>query len=174
MSTGKSSNRNNNDWVHFKTFKQRGEWVELQLMAQAARRRFAITRPWGETRSYDVGIEHGANFLRVQVKSTTYRVGAGYLCQFKPNHKNKLDYSLKGNRPVRHLRDSRRCVVPDPSSLTAGQAQTRHGHAVPLIPTGKEGQLLLRMLPRSLEPADQEPHRAGEARTLRSNATRVQ
>jgi hypothetical protein len=95
MSTDKSSNRNNNDWVHFKTFKQRGEWVELQFMAQAARRRFAITRPWGETQSYDVGIEHGANFLRVQVKSTTYRVGAGYLCQFKPNHKNKLDYSLK-------------------------------------------------------------------------------
>ena len=49
----------------------------------------------GDSRAYDVGIEHGQNFLRVQVKSTTYRVGAGYLCQFKPNYLKKLDYSLK-------------------------------------------------------------------------------
>jgi hypothetical protein len=42
-----------------------------------------------------VGIEHGTNFLRVQVKSTTARSGAGYRCQFKPNHQKKHDYSLK-------------------------------------------------------------------------------
>jgi PD-(D/E)XK endonuclease len=95
MSTTKSSTRNNNDWIHFKTYKQRGEWVELQFMAQAAQRRFAISKPWGDTQAYDVGIEHGTNFLRVQVKSTTSRVGAGYRCMFKPNYKKKLDYSLK-------------------------------------------------------------------------------
>ena len=58
-------------WERFKTMKQRGEWVELQFMAQAAKRRFAVCKPWGETRAYDVGIEHGPNFLRVQVKSTS-------------------------------------------------------------------------------------------------------
>ncbi|MFZ0859101.1 MAG: group I intron-associated PD-(D/E)XK endonuclease [Candidatus Sulfotelmatobacter sp.] len=93
MSTGKSSRQN--DWERFSNFKQRGEWVELQFMAQAARRRFAISKPWGETQAYDVGIEYAPNFLRVQVKSTTYRMGAGYLCQFKPNHKKKRDYSLE-------------------------------------------------------------------------------
>jgi PD-(D/E)XK endonuclease len=93
MSTGKSSKQN--DWDRFSNFKQRGEWVELQFMAQAARRRFAISRPWGETQAYDVGIEHALNFLRVQVKSTTARSGAGYRCQFMPNHKKKRDYSLK-------------------------------------------------------------------------------
>jgi PD-(D/E)XK endonuclease len=82
-------------WERFSNFKQRGEWVELQFMAQAARRRFAITKPWGDTRAYDVGIEHGMNFLRVQVKSTTVRSGAGYRCQFMLNRRKKRDYSLK-------------------------------------------------------------------------------
>jgi len=82
-------------WERFKSYKERGEWAELQFMAQAALRRFAVSKPWGDVRPYDIGIEHGQNFLRVQVKSTTYRVGAGYLCQFKPNYLKKKDYSLK-------------------------------------------------------------------------------
>jgi PD-(D/E)XK endonuclease len=82
-------------WQRFASYKERGEWVELQFMAQAARRRFAVSKPWGDTRSYDVGIEHHENFLRVQVKSTTARAGAGYRCQFMPNHRKKVDYSLK-------------------------------------------------------------------------------
>jgi hypothetical protein len=83
------------DWEKFGSYKERGEWVELQFMAQAAQRRFAVCKPWGDTRPYDVGIEHGQNFLRVQVKSTAYRVGAGYLCQFKPNYQKKCDYTLE-------------------------------------------------------------------------------
>ncbi|HEY3975586.1 MAG TPA: group I intron-associated PD-(D/E)XK endonuclease [Candidatus Sulfotelmatobacter sp.] len=82
-------------WERFTSYKQRGEWVELQFMAQAAKRLFDVSKPWGDTRAYDVGIEHAQNFLRVQVKSTTYRVGAGYLCQFKPNYLKETDYSLK-------------------------------------------------------------------------------
>lgn len=95
MTTGKSSRRSRNDWGGFKTYKQRGEWVELQFMAEAAKHRFAVTKPWGDTQSYDVGIEHGQNFLRVQVKSTSARSGAGYRCMFMPNYKKKSDYSLK-------------------------------------------------------------------------------
>ena len=82
-------------WERFTSMKERGEWVELQFMAAAAQRRFAVSKPWGDTRAYDVGIEHGENFLRVQVKSTVVRSGAGYRCQFKPNHMKKHDYSLK-------------------------------------------------------------------------------
>jgi len=95
MTTGKSSKNSKNDWELFSNFKQRGEWVELQFMAAAAKRRLSVNKPWGDTRAYDVGIEHGPNFLRVQVKSTTVRSGAGYRCQFMPNHKTKRDYSLK-------------------------------------------------------------------------------
>jgi hypothetical protein len=82
-------------WERFKSMKQRGEWVELQFMAQAAKRRFAVCKPWGETRAYDVGIEYGQEFLRVQVKSTTQRCGAGYRCQFTPNYRKKHDYTVK-------------------------------------------------------------------------------
>jgi hypothetical protein len=70
----------------FKNFKVRGEWVELQFMAQAIRRRFRVSKPWGDSSSYDVGVEYGRGYLRVQVKSTTYRLGNGYQCSFKPNH----------------------------------------------------------------------------------------
>jgi hypothetical protein len=82
-------------WEKFKSFKERGEWVELQFMAEAARRRFAVCKPWGEIRAYDVGIDHGPNFLRVQVKSTSYRRGDGYCCQLVPNHAKKQDYTLE-------------------------------------------------------------------------------
>lgn len=94
MSTRKISKHSQNEWDRFSNFKQRGEWVELRFMATAAQRRFATSKPWGDTQSYDVGIEHGPNFLRVQVKSTTVRSGAGYRCQFMPNHNKKHDYSL--------------------------------------------------------------------------------
>jgi hypothetical protein len=82
-------------WERFKTFKERGEWVELWFMAEAARRRFAVCKPWGEIRAYDVGIEHGQNFLRVQVKSTSFRRGDGYCCELTPNHLKKQDYTLE-------------------------------------------------------------------------------
>jgi len=82
-------------WERFKSFKERGEWVELQFMAEAARRRFAVCKPWGDTRAFDVGIECHPNFLRVQVKSTSYRRGDGYCCQLIPNHAKKQDYTLE-------------------------------------------------------------------------------
>jgi hypothetical protein len=73
----------------FKTFKERGEWVELQFMAGALRKGFKVSKPWGDSSSYDVGVEHGSRHLRVQVKSTSYRLGNGYLCGFKPNQRRK-------------------------------------------------------------------------------------
>jgi hypothetical protein len=85
---------NHNEWQHFHTFKQRGEWVELEFMAQAALHGFNVSKPWGDCSAYDVGVEHGSDFLRVQVKSTTVRTGTGYFCQFKPNYYKQHDYTL--------------------------------------------------------------------------------
>src|SRR4051812_4292205 len=82
-------------WERFGSLKRRGEWVELQFMARAAQHCFAVSKPWGDTQAYDVGIEHGENFLRVQVKSTIVRSGAGYRCMFLPNHLKKRDYSIE-------------------------------------------------------------------------------
>ena len=83
-----------NHWKQFKSFKERGEWVELRFMATAAEHGFCVLKPHGDTRPYDVGIDHGPNFLRVQVKSTTCRTGTGYFCQFKPLYLKKQDYTL--------------------------------------------------------------------------------
>jgi hypothetical protein len=80
-------------WGKFSTLKERGEWVELQFMAAAASRGYHISRPWGDSRPYDVGVEHGADFIRVQVKSTTDRRGAGYSCGFTPG-RHSQDYTL--------------------------------------------------------------------------------
>jgi hypothetical protein len=68
----------------FQDFKERGEWVELRFMTQAIERGFKVSRPWGDSSAYDVGIESGSRVLKVQVKSTDCRTGFGYLCQFKP------------------------------------------------------------------------------------------
>jgi hypothetical protein len=73
----------------FRNFKERGEWVELQFMARALRKRFRVSKPWGDSSAYDVGVEHGRRFLRVQVKSTSYRLANGYLCGFRPNQRRK-------------------------------------------------------------------------------------
>lgn len=55
-----------------KTPKERGEWAELCFMARASDRGLNVSRPYGESASYDVGVEQNGRFLRIQVKSTTY------------------------------------------------------------------------------------------------------
>jgi len=79
----------------FRNFKERGEWVESCFMTEALGRGFKVSKPWGESTAYDIGVEHGPNFLRVQVKSTTVRTGTGYFCQFRCNSNNKEDYTLE-------------------------------------------------------------------------------
>jgi hypothetical protein len=64
----------------FKTYKQRGEWVELLFMTRAAKRGYAVSKPWGDSARYDVGIEQNGRVKRVQVKGTDCREGDGYIC----------------------------------------------------------------------------------------------
>src|SRR5258708_34112822 len=77
----------------FRNFKERGEWVELQFMAQALRKKLRVSKPWGDSGSYDVGIEHRGRLLRVQVKSTSYRLSNGYQCSCTPNARSKRPIS---------------------------------------------------------------------------------
>ena len=78
----------------FRTFKQRGEWVELKFMAEAAARGFALLKPWGDSLAYDVALDVGC-LIRVQVKSTTCRTQFGYLCQFKPSPYPRHPYTTR-------------------------------------------------------------------------------
>src|SRR5260370_42171052 len=64
----------------FKTYKQRGEWVELLFMTRAAKRGYVVSKPWGDSARYDVGIEQDGRFKRVQVKCTDFREGDSSIC----------------------------------------------------------------------------------------------
>jgi hypothetical protein len=79
----------------FRNFKQRGEWVELLFMAWALRKGLRVSKPWGDSSPYDVGVEHGRQLIRVQVKSTSYRLANGYQCGFRPNQKSRRQYTTR-------------------------------------------------------------------------------
>src|SRR5580704_1112419 len=64
--------------------KERGEWAELYFMMMAAGLGMKVSKPFGDSGRYDVGVEGNggdkqSRVLRVQVKSTIYkRRGDGY------------------------------------------------------------------------------------------------
>ncbi len=64
----------------FRTCKEQGEWVELCFMARAAEMGWNVCKPYGDSASWDVGIEQGGRLVRVQVKSTTFCRGRTYTC----------------------------------------------------------------------------------------------
>jgi PD-(D/E)XK endonuclease len=66
----------------FKSFSERGAWVEMLFMAAASFHGYRVLKPWGEVLPYDVAIEMEGRLLRIQVKSTSHKAGAGYLCEF--------------------------------------------------------------------------------------------
>jgi hypothetical protein len=78
----------------FKNFKERGEWVEAQFIAEALRRGYTVLKPWGDSQPFDVALNFGNRIARVQVKSTSYRVSTGYRCEFQTNFHGR-QYTLK-------------------------------------------------------------------------------
>jgi len=70
-------------YIVIKDAKHRGEWSELNFMSRAAERGFNVSKPWGDSARYDVAVERGGHFLRVQVKSTIARAYGGYVVAIK-------------------------------------------------------------------------------------------
>jgi hypothetical protein len=60
--------------------KERGEWVELLFMANAARLGLKVARPHGDSARFDVIVEKDGRLHRVQVKSTTFNRKGCYEC----------------------------------------------------------------------------------------------
>jgi hypothetical protein len=61
-----------------KDCRERGEWAELYFMMMAAGLAMKVSKPFGDSGRYDVGVESrsvdkNGRVLRVQVKSTIYR-----------------------------------------------------------------------------------------------------
>jgi hypothetical protein len=61
-------------------FKLRGEWTELLFMTRATEHGLRVIKAWGDSSRYDLVVETGGRFLRVQVKSTSHRRGNNYIC----------------------------------------------------------------------------------------------
>jgi hypothetical protein len=64
--------------AHLKHCKERGEWAELYFMMMAAGLGMKVSKPFGDSGRYDVGVEshihqNQARVQRVQVKSTIYK-----------------------------------------------------------------------------------------------------
>jgi hypothetical protein len=64
--------------AQLKHCKERGEWAELYFMMMAAGLGMKVSKPFGDSGRYDVGVEshlhqNQARVLRVQVKSTIYK-----------------------------------------------------------------------------------------------------
>ncbi len=69
--------------------KLRGEWAESVFMARAGEQGLAVSRPWGDSKSYDCVVGTPGKFVAVQVKSTVtkLRTGKGYICSVCSSHK---------------------------------------------------------------------------------------
>jgi hypothetical protein len=79
----------------FRTCKEQGEWAELCFMTKAAGMGLRVVRPFGDSSSYDVGVECANRILRVQVKSTNHR-RAGTQTYALHLHGNKPEQYAKG------------------------------------------------------------------------------
>jgi hypothetical protein len=73
----------------FRNYKERGEWVEAQFIAEALGHGYIVLKPWGDSQPFDVALNFGNRVVRVQVKSTSFRVGTGYRCQISTNYNGR-------------------------------------------------------------------------------------
>ena len=69
--------------------KKRGEWAESVFAARAAENGLLVSKPSGDSASFDYVIGHPGRFVAVQVKCTIARLqnGKGYICNLKSNNK---------------------------------------------------------------------------------------
>lgn len=80
--------------------KRRGEWAEMIFMTRAAERGIAISKPWGDTTSYDFVAGRPGHFVAVQVKCTLFEIveglEKGYLCTVcsssRPYRRGSFDF----------------------------------------------------------------------------------
>jgi PD-(D/E)XK endonuclease len=67
--------------------KLRGEWAEMHFMLRATDHGLPVSKPWGDSRSYDFVVGWPGHFVAVQVKSTTLELEeGGYTCSICGGH----------------------------------------------------------------------------------------
>jgi PD-(D/E)XK endonuclease len=110
--------------IRIKNCKRRGEWAELQFIAAAAKHGLQVFHPWGDSASYDAVIETHGRFVRVQVKSTSYRRPEGcYKCNVRPARgrykRGDFDFLAAYVVPldIWYIIPSKRIIVPKKSAI---------------------------------------------------------
>ena len=75
-------------WI-IKDKKERGEWAELVFVARANEQGLPVSKPFGDSRSFDCVVGRPGKFVAVQVKCTVAKVesGKGYICSVCSSHK---------------------------------------------------------------------------------------
>jgi hypothetical protein len=76
--------------------KKRGEWAESVFAARAAENGIQVSRPSGDSESFDYVVGRPGKFVAVQVKCTIAKMpGAkGYICNLKCNNKKYREGSF--------------------------------------------------------------------------------
>jgi hypothetical protein len=112
--------------VGFQTHKEQGEWAELCFVERARQIGLTLVKPYGNSSSYDVGIEHEGRLLRVQIKSTGFSRGGKYLFNLVGAQAHSLQTGFIGLlRPVYH---SGGCLVCH--SLRCGRTEYECLHSI--------------------------------------------
>lgn len=62
--------------------KDKGDMVEALVQAEFIRRGFTVLRPFGENNRYDLVVDVGGDFLRIQCKHAPYKHGC-IKCDFR-------------------------------------------------------------------------------------------
>ena len=107
--------------------KLRGEWVEACFLARAAELGYKVSCPWGDSARYDFVVEYDQRFVRVQVKSTTFKMGEGYQCSVKsclrPYAENAFDFLAAYVVPKNAW-----YIIPEGLIRGLGSVRLRPGH----------------------------------------------
>jgi len=76
--------------------KKRGEWAESVFAARAAENGLAVSRPSGDSESFDYVVGSAGKFVAVQVKCTIAKMpnAKGYICNLKCNNKKYREGSF--------------------------------------------------------------------------------
>lgn len=67
--------------------KLRGEWAELRFMTRAIELGLPISKPWGDSGSFDFVVGRTRRFFAVQVKSTVFELESGWVCKVRSGNK---------------------------------------------------------------------------------------
>ena len=66
--------------------KLRGEWAELRFMERVTEMGLPVSKPWGDSRSFDFVVGRPRHFVAVQVKSTIMELEEGWICRICSCH----------------------------------------------------------------------------------------